>query len=82
MTVRFEPSEAENLEFMADLFNAFDEARGIKRRKKWKVSMVVDRAIKTELADFEEQIGGWPRSDAERQKLLRQAGELAKRFVK
>jgi hypothetical protein len=76
-TVRLTKLEHEQLQFVADVWNAFDKARQIKRSKKWKVASVIERFLAIGLEGFGLQIGGWPSTLEERKQLLKNAAEVA-----
>src|SRR3954464_8608261 len=77
ITVRLAKSEHEQIQFVADVWNAFDKARGLNRAKRWKVASVVERFISIGLDGFGAQIGGWPQDAQERKQLLKNAADIA-----
>lgn len=79
MTVRLRPEEHEDLVFIAELWNEYDRASGVKRRKKWKVSTVIDQFLSDRIASFWQRIGGRPEDAAERSELLRRGVELLRK---
>ena len=71
-TVRVAKSLYRDLEFIADLWNAFDAARGVKRPSQWKPSSVMERLLTVGRDGVAEQIGGIPNDDASRAKLMKE----------
>lgn len=72
-TIRVPLSLYRDLEFISELWDAFDEAREIEKRVKWKPTSVMERLLSIGVLGFSAQIGGLPKSDAERAELLRKA---------
>jgi hypothetical protein len=72
-SVRFRYEDYEHLVFLSRLWNEGDKARGVKRRRKWKASSVIDRLVRTQLKMVEEQMGGWPESKSEADDIIRRA---------
>jgi hypothetical protein len=72
-SVRFRHEDYEHLEFLARLWNEGDRARGLRRRRKWKVSSVIDRLVRAQLKTTSEQMGGWPESKSEADDVIRRA---------
>ena len=64
-TIRVPKSLYQDIEFVAELWNAFDEARGIKRPSRWKPSSVMERLLMVGRDGVSEQIGGIP-TDSDR----------------
>lgn len=64
--------------FLAKLWNRFDEARGIERRRSWKAAAVIERLVTTGVAQFSEQIKGWPETEEAKRAMLKDADALAK----
>lgn len=63
----------EDVQFIADLWNAFDEVRKVNRDKKWKKASVMQRMIHFARGVMGDQIGGIPRTPAERAAFIRNA---------
>lgn len=75
VSVRLEEGQSEDLDFVADLWNAYDKALGIKRRHKWKSASVIERLLTVSLRGIWEQLGEHPRTKEERDDLLRRASD-------
>ncbi len=58
-----------HIEFTAKLWNALDEARGVKRRYKWKAASVIRRLCLVGTTGVSEGIGGIP-ADLDAQQAL------------
>lgn len=72
-----------HIEFTAKLWNAIDEARGTKRRHKWKASTVIRRLCLVGTTGVAAGIGGIPDDEEEQQKLIAKvAAEVARKAKK
>ena len=78
-TIRLPKSLLEKVEFIADLWNAFDVELGKGRKYKWKASSVIERLVKVGATRFGASIGGYPSTPEERKDALERAGEIARR---
>lgn len=63
----------EDLQFIAELWNAFDDVRKIRRDKKWKKASVMQRMIHFAHQVFGDQVGGIPRTAADKAAFIRNA---------
>lgn len=68
----------EGLLFVADLWNALDAARGIKRHRKWGPANVVPRLVRASLAGLLAQVGD-PSTEEERATAIERAVKEALR---
>ncbi len=59
-----------HIEFTARLWNALDEARGVKRRYKWKAASVIRRLCLVGALGVSKGIGGIPKTESEQQSLI------------
>ncbi len=80
MTVRMPAEARERLDFMADLWNALDLARGKTDSVKWKPTSVIERLVTVGLKGFEAQIGGWPETDETRAAMIASAEKVIERL--
>lgn len=80
-SVRLPVSEHDRVEFLADLWNALDEA-GNKTRGKWLPASVIRRLVHVGLESFASQIGGWPATKEEREEMIARAGEVIAKLKK
>lgn len=63
ISIHLSKEEQAEVQMVADLFNAMDRARGVKRQgRKWERKSVLEHFIRTSLNNFWEQIGGRPES--------------------
>ncbi len=76
-TVRLTVEQHQQVKFVADVWNAFDKARGVKRAKKWKPAAVIERFVSIGLDGFADQIGGWPSDETHRRQLIKNAADVA-----
>lgn len=79
VTIRFKPEHHEELKLIAAFWNELDSALGRKRRKKWKVSTVVERLVARGIAGFWNELGGRPESSEDRKAFLKRAVEVMRR---
>jgi hypothetical protein len=81
-SIALEKDLDEDVAFIAELWNAFDEVRGISRDKKWKKASVMQRMIQFARQVFGEQIEGFPRSPEERAAFIRNAKAKLEQVIK
>ncbi len=62
-TVQLPQDLHSHLEFIARLWNAFDAARGLKKRSKWKPASVIRRLLMVGRDGISEQLGGIPEGE-------------------
>lgn len=63
------------VEFLAELWNAIDVARKVKRYRKWVVSNVSPSLIRASVAGVLEEMGGYPQTQEEQKRLIARAVE-------
>lgn len=73
ITVELTEDEKAEIQLVADLWNAFDRARGVKEGRKWERKPVLEQFIRTSLENFWEQIGGKPPTAALRESAIKAA---------
>ncbi len=78
-SVRLPESEHEQVKFIARLWNAFDQASGRQRNRKWKPASVIAQLVSVGLNGIGSQIGGWPEGKGEEDALVQHASEVMKR---
>lgn len=69
-TVQLPPDLHADLKFIADLWNAFDEARGLKKRSKWKPATVIRRLLLVGRGGIARQLGGIPKGEKARAEFI------------
>jgi hypothetical protein len=71
VTVRLSPEQHEELEFVADVWNAIDAALGHRRPRKWEITSVMRQLLANGLDVFWEQTGGGrPKTERERKAFI------------
>lgn len=73
LAVHMTEEEKADLQLVADLWNAFDRARNIKRSRKWETKKVMEQLVRTGLENFWEQVGGKPETGALRKSAVQAA---------
>lgn len=58
--IELTPEEKADIQLVADLFNAMDHHRGVKRDRKWERKSVLEHFARSSLQAFWGQIGGRP----------------------
>lgn len=71
--VHLSDEEVEELQLVADLWNAFDRARKIKRARIWEPKKVMEQFIRAGMEGFWDQIGGKPPTSSLRASTIRAA---------
>lgn len=76
-SVRVTPAEHEDIQLIADVWNATDKARGVKRSRKWKPSSVVARLITGGIDNFFDGVKlPRPTTEKERDAFIRRCVDL------
>lgn len=72
-SVTLDRTTYEQVEFLAELWNAIDKARGLKRYRKWGVSNVCPSLIRASVAGVLDEMGGYPQDDETRSEAIARA---------
>lgn len=72
-SVTLDRATYEQVEFLADLWNAIDKARGLKRYRKWGVSNVSPSLIRASVAGVLDEMGGYPQTAEARNEAIAKA---------
>ena len=70
-TVQLPPDLHRDLKFISELWNAFDDALGIKRRSTWKPASVIRRLLMVGRDGIAETLGGFPEDDESRKAFIK-----------
>lgn len=82
ITIELTEAEKADVQRVADLWNAFDKARGVRRERKWERKSVLEQFARGALAEFWDQIGGRPTTDDMRESAVAAAvAKLEKEFA-
>ncbi len=74
-TVQLPPDLHGHLQFIADLWNAFDKVRGLKKSKKWKPASVIRRLLIVGRDGLATQLGGIPEGEEAQAEFIETASE-------
>lgn len=72
-SIRLDPEQHADIEFIAQLWNELDAALGKKKARKWKPASVLERLVAVGIDGFWHQIGGRPPTREGRAEFIRQA---------
>lgn len=73
INVSLTDDEKADVQLVADLWNKFDQIRGVKEGRKWERKTVLEQFIRTSLENFWEQIGGRPPTGTLRESAIKAA---------
>lgn len=80
ITVRFSPEDHEQLLLIARLWNALDEAMGVKRRHSWKASSVLRHAARFLRDQLKEKMRDWPSEPSQQEAFIERHVAAARRM--
>jgi hypothetical protein len=72
-SITLDKETLDQVEFLAELWNAIDAARKVKRYRKWVASNVCPTLIRASVAGVLEEMGGFPESKQEREAVIAKA---------
>lgn len=82
LSISLTKEQHEQLELVARLWNALDDALERPRGRKWKITSVIERMVVVGLDGFWNEIGGLPPPGADHQAFINAAVERVKRQAK